>query len=747
MEWKPEEDDRIRRYLLDDATDDERRRIEARLLEDDDYGERLLLIEDELIDDYARGALSAPEMELFSRNFLHMPQRREKLTITQEILRHASTDGKPETSAVARVDEEMNSARTQGDAGRKWWRSLIAPGWKPAVYSTLLLIALGIGISRWPGGASEVEKGLAALNRAYGVQRPIEARVTGFRYGVFTLNRGKETVEQKAGADYRELDEAEALLRKAARENADAESLHALGKLYLTRRDFDKALEQFEKALAYKPDNAQAHSDLGAALVEKLRSSGNRDKGGPEAINKAFNHINKALELKGDLLEALFNRALLYQTLHLYEPARDDWKKYLEKDGSSQWANEVRSHLEESQKKSSNGGAERPEILYNDFLQARQNGDDDKAWKTYNDSYLRYGNYITGKLTDDSLTLSASGREAEAEERLRTLEYLGRLSEQKSRDRFNTDLTSAYRRANKEQREMLAQGRRLRQSAYDMSFQTHHQQAIEAFLAARNLFAQADAQAEAVIAEYWIAEAYLRQSEHNKSLPAFLAIAETCERQNYRWLRALTFNRLAGVLGDRSAYSEALRYCLAAADEFKSIGDKSGYLRTLIIQSSLYRHIGKHREAINLCQDSLALANKVAAADDSWTPIFYAISGSSFHRLALYSAALEFQKEAVKMVEKLSHAQSISRYSVDAGRIYVRLKDYDTAISYIGRGLEIGRQQEQTPTGQDMLNYARLYLGQVYREVGKNAEAMKVLDQAAEFYKVGGWEAQSYLIA
>ena len=85
MEWTPEEDNRIRRYLLDDATHEERRQVEERILEDVGYGEWLLVIEDELIDDYARGTLSERERELFARNFLVTPRRRQDLVVAQGV--------------------------------------------------------------------------------------------------------------------------------------------------------------------------------------------------------------------------------------------------------------------------------------------------------------------------------------------------------------------------------------------------------------------------------------------------------------------------------------------------------------------------------------------------------------------------------------------------------------------------------------------------------------------------------------
>src|SRR5262245_54203191 len=137
MDWKPEEEDLIRRYLLDDASDEERRQVEARMLEDDDYGEWLLLIEDELIDDYARGAMPARERELFARNFLLTPRRRQDLIVAQEIMKHAAgAVGINNTSRQANMSEpKPESARQEFG----WLRRLFEPAWKVAAYALLIL--------------------------------------------------------------------------------------------------------------------------------------------------------------------------------------------------------------------------------------------------------------------------------------------------------------------------------------------------------------------------------------------------------------------------------------------------------------------------------------------------------------------------------------------------------------------------------------------------------------------------------
>jgi regulator of sirC expression with transglutaminase-like and TPR domain len=78
-------------------------------------------------------------------------------------------------------------------------------------------------------------------------------------------------------------------------------------------------------------------------------------------VDEAFAHVNKALELKADLLEALFNRGLLYEALNQDEPARNSWETYLTRDNYSRWAEEAKKKLEVLRKKKSETGINRPE--------------------------------------------------------------------------------------------------------------------------------------------------------------------------------------------------------------------------------------------------------------------------------------------------------------------------------------------------------------------------------------------------
>jgi len=67
----------IRRYLLGELPEEERELVEQRLMSDDDLYQRLLLAEDDLIDEYVSGALSEQDRAKFSRRFLHVPELRQ----------------------------------------------------------------------------------------------------------------------------------------------------------------------------------------------------------------------------------------------------------------------------------------------------------------------------------------------------------------------------------------------------------------------------------------------------------------------------------------------------------------------------------------------------------------------------------------------------------------------------------------------------------------------------------------------
>ncbi|MCK7472216.1 MAG: hypothetical protein MZU95_16730 [Desulfomicrobium escambiense] len=123
MNAKISDDDVLRGYLLGSLAPESRESLEKRLFSDDRiFWERLCLVEEELIDDYARGVLDDEESLSFERHFLCTNERRAKLEFARALEAHAA--------------RQQTAPRRAWD----WLRGPVAsPAWAVAVAATLLL--------------------------------------------------------------------------------------------------------------------------------------------------------------------------------------------------------------------------------------------------------------------------------------------------------------------------------------------------------------------------------------------------------------------------------------------------------------------------------------------------------------------------------------------------------------------------------------------------------------------------------
>src|SRR2546427_2666569 len=295
MTSSPEIQGNIKKYLLGQLAGADLAEIERRILTDEEFYEEVQIMEDELVDEYVNSELSPDERRLFEKNFLADPESRNKLRLGRVLDRHLSAKPRQFASESPKP---------------------FALPWIPRVFSSPLriaafaLIIAGVTFGAWRifFHQSEVDKGLLALNAAYREQRPVEARISQLNYAPYLVTRGPgdEKIDQT------QLRLAELTLLEASTKNPTPAVHHALGKVYLAKKQFDDAIENFDKALKGDPKNAQIYSDLGAAWLErgKLDLEGKEPGKGMEELGRSLENLTKALELNPNLLEARFNRAL-----------------------------------------------------------------------------------------------------------------------------------------------------------------------------------------------------------------------------------------------------------------------------------------------------------------------------------------------------------------------------------------------------------------------------------------------------
>src|SRR5882672_4863746 len=510
-----EDRDAIRQYLLRQLSDDEQRIIEQRLLTEDDLFEELEIAEDELVDEYLAGTLSGKDRGKFADHFLATPEGKQSRRFAEALERYKRDQKKQ----VIEPDPPSLLSRLRS----AFVRVSLSPS--PLAMAAIVLVIAALGFAVWRGFLyqSEVDKGLLALNAAYREQRPVEARITRLDYAPFVTTRGPGTVKFNQA----ELRRAELTLLEALHRNPTPAVHHALGKVYLAKNDFAAAIKEFEEALKDDPNNAQIYADLGAAYLEKGKLYLERGKSnktdseagkGLEDLARCLENLNKALALNPNLGEALFNRALCYQYMRLAPQAKADWLEYLEKDSSSQWAEEARRNLALLEEQQRSKASQNKEQLLKSFLDAYQTKDDDRAWGIIGQSYSSAGNSITNGLVSSYLDLKRERREKEASQKLEALLYAGQLTRRRGGDRYVADLATFYSSITAAKLTMLAQARVAMEKGYQLFTESHFNDAIVAYSEAKRLFEQTGDLTEATFAEYRIGHCYLLQPNLDKSI-------------------------------------------------------------------------------------------------------------------------------------------------------------------------------------------------------------------------------------
>lgn len=105
-------DQNLTRYLLGDLAEPERSDLEERYFNDPQLFERLVEVENKLVDDYARGELPTELRTQFENAYLTDPVRRERLKFASAL--------------VTRLDGRSSDAAAAPPAKTTWWQNALA---------------------------------------------------------------------------------------------------------------------------------------------------------------------------------------------------------------------------------------------------------------------------------------------------------------------------------------------------------------------------------------------------------------------------------------------------------------------------------------------------------------------------------------------------------------------------------------------------------------------------------------------
>jgi tetratricopeptide (TPR) repeat protein len=630
----------IRRYLLNQLSDAEQQSIELRVLSDEDLYEELEFVEDELIDEYIARELSEAERLAFEETFLAHPERKRKLEAGRALKRYLDAAPPP-----APKPGGLNSLR-------KWLNQHFFSLRVGLPVAAIIVVVAGLGIWRGIIYQSDLEKGLIALNAAYSEQRPTETRVSNLSYARFIATRNNEPKP----VNEIELRRADRFLNDSFDRTPD--SYHALGKFFLLQGNTDKAIEYFEEARKADPNNATIYADLGAAYFEKGKqqpdtNTTNEQQNGKdlETFGRSLEYLNHALELDPNLLEALFNRAIVRQHQKLFNLAKSDWRAYLEKDSTSQWAAEAQTKLRELEGQKELGSQNNDKLL-DPFMRAYRARDDDAAWDMYRRKYSSSGNAVTNALIQDLLANNLNPHSTESS---KALVYLGQLEIRKTQDSFTSDLSQVYATASSKDLKLLDQARQQMVKGYELLGQARINDANKLFDSALTTFQKAGDTPETLAAQTAIVHGAVVQPDLAKARELLAEIITTCESKNYKWLLAQTLQHRAHLQSNHNNFSQAISDSERSLQIFQELNDVSGTIRTFIQLASLNLSLNDVETSFSYLRRGLALTNSTEVQLGHLWGMHVALS-LNFHVLKLYRAALDYQNEALQLVLRHSKA-------------------------------------------------------------------------------------------
>jgi CHAT domain-containing protein len=728
----------LRKYLLGELSDEgEIRRIEERLLGDDDFQEALASEEDELIDHYVFDELGPAESENFRQHFLCHPEREERLRLAQSLKVYAT-----EHPRAARATPRRQIIQPRFVP---WYRSIPAP----LTIAAIGLIVIGVGFVIWKVvfRESEVDRGLVALSAAYRLERPIEARISQMNYAPYVVTRGPgdERVDQD------QLRLAELTLLNALSKNPTPAVHYTLGKVYLAKKQFDQAIKEFDAALNGGAKSAQLYSDLGAAYLElgkfdlhkgpaNAPSAGGGK--GMEELAASMEDLTKALELNPNLLEALFNRALCNERLTLYAQAESDWQEYLKKDSTSQWAEEARRNLQELKGRGTKTSRSKEELL-KDFLSAYESKTDGAAWPPLRLGRSRVGNFIVETLLDDYLKLAASGARDEAEKKLRQISYAGKLERENVADHYTADLARFYGSVSSNNWPTLLRARSLLQTANARYNSGEFDAALELYSQAKKSFAFAKDECEVLFAESWIGYCRLRTLAAQEGIGLFDQLSRRLEARRYLSLASQSFQALADAESSLNEFSKALELTDRALKLSEAIDDDSTTVHCFVQLVSMHLALSDYRQSVDFFILATTLARTLPYDSKLIWPAYYEV-GLDFHFLDLPQTAFAFEQEALRLANDSEAALLRSRTWERLGLLYAEQKRYDEAIQSGERALSEAKNISSERARNNILAHAMLRLGRINSQAGNPQEALDYYSKSLALYQQLGSQLYAY---
>lgn len=539
--------------------------------------------------------------------------------------------------------------------------------------------------------------------------RPIEGRLSGdLEYAPFDPQAQPETLQDRR-QDVRKT-------RGSTAGQLDGRSL-----LALLQSKPDQAVQELQEALLARPRDGRLLNDLAVAYLARARA-----KGDPFDLIQALSAADQAVTTVPILHEALFNRALALEKLHLRAQARAAWEDYLRLKEVSGWAREALArHAELSELDSPQWDDARERL-------EEMNGDEDEIDR------IAASFPLEGRLHVEEVLLGAwadavrTGRGREASQALAVARRIATALAALHGEHMPADAIAAIEGSagDPERRAMLVEAHRLYREARTLHGGFRFDEARPLFERAGRGFARGRSPAESLAALY-LAVGYLQQQELPTALKILRQIARDERSRRSPGLLTRVYRTMGITLlvtGEPAMSLDSYRAALSAARKAGAVEDEAA---AHAVFAENYRYLGRPWETWKHLHEALALTPKIRAVSR--------LNGVALEMAEACTAAGElgatryFRDESVRVTREAGESVLLSHALLLRARTLHRLEDREGARRDLD---EAERIIEQIPDEkQRQRNAADFFIAESEIDANRSpAEAIRALTLALDFY-------------
>jgi tetratricopeptide (TPR) repeat protein len=357
------------------------------------------------------------------------------------------------------------------------------------------------------------------------------------------------------------------------------------------------AVEELKALVRESPSEGRYWNDLAVASLELSTM-----KSDSEILALALAASDRSLECNAAMPEALFNRGVILQALGVPHAASDAFRRYLQVDGTSEWAAEVRDRLRMTEMRSAAElwNEERPLLEA-----AAESGDRSTVERIVERHRQSSRTWAEGEYLGRWGEEFSAGRRSEADRWLRVGRMIGSILRQSSGeslladsvDRIDVAVQSKGASVN-----MLADA----YSSYRAGRILYHKRdiarAVPLLERAVRRFATAGTPME-LMAKYYLANAFFDQHRDDDCLRV-LAHIDSRTPRSYGALRAQTSWTRSSALAQKGLLFEALDARLLALRWFAAAGERENTARLRIDTAALLTLLGRRRDAWNMRREA-----------------------------------------------------------------------------------------------------------------------------------------------